>query len=89
LFSYVETLCPIGIVVSAPEKLSEDRVIWLLDALGFDMPASEVILQNPDETLFWIVETFGAEDKVGMRHEIGDPLEHTPGLENECWECDL
>jgi len=32
----------------------------LLDALGFDMPASEVILQNPDETLLWIVETFGA-----------------------------
>lgn len=29
------------------------------------------------------------EDKVGMRHEIGDPLEHAPGFENECWECDL
>ena len=80
----------------------------LLDALGLDMPAREIILQNPDETLFWIVETFGAgqvelgatsgmvvgeddlpKDKVGMRHEIGDPLEHAPRFEDECWKCNF
>jgi hypothetical protein len=29
------------------------------------------------------------EDKVWMRHEISDPLEHAPGLENKGWECNL
>lgn len=29
------------------------------------------------------------KDKVRMAHEVCYPLEHTPGLEHECRECDL
>lgn len=40
----VETLRAVRIVVSAPEELAEDGVVWLLHALRLDVPTGEVIL---------------------------------------------
>lgn len=51
----------IRVVIPAAEELSQDGVVRLLDALGFDVPAREVVPQNRDEAFFGRVEVAGAE----------------------------
>jgi hypothetical protein len=35
-----------------------------------------------------VVKGYAPEGKIGMSHEIGDTLEHTPWFEHERWESD-
>jgi len=82
-----------------------DGDLRLFHALGLDMPTSEVVLQDTDKALFWIVTILSTgqgvmvglergracspEYEIWVRHEVRDTLKHTPGLEHERREGDL
>jgi len=71
----------------------------LLDTLGFDVPACEIVLEDAEETLLRIVALFGTaeqsetwtekeekegpKEEIGKGHEVGDALEHASGLEDK------
>lgn len=54
----------VRVVIPAAEELSQDGVVRLLDALGFDVPTGEVVPQNGDEALFGRVEVAGAVEFI-------------------------
>lgn len=54
----------VRVVIAAAEELSQDGIVRLLDALGFDVPAREVVPQNRDEALFGRGEVAGAVEFI-------------------------
>lgn len=64
LLSDVEAARVVRVVIPATEELAKDGIVRLLHALGLDVPAGEIILENANEALFGII-TFLSAAVVG------------------------
>lgn len=74
LFSNVETLCTVCVVISATEEFAQNRIVRFLYSLRFDVPACEVVLKNTDETFLRIVALFGTDfDVMKIRMKMSSP----------------
>ena len=49
----------------------------------FDMPATQIKLNDRDEALNGVVELGDGEEHLGVAHEVGYALQHASRLENE------
>ena len=47
------------------------------------MPPTEVELGHGDKALDGVVDAWQGEQDLGVRHEVGDPLEHRSRLEDK------
>jgi hypothetical protein len=56
LLSNIEPPRSIWVLVSTPEELAEDGVVWLLDTFGLNVPAGEVVLENSEEAFFRVFD---------------------------------
>lgn len=70
LFGDIVSLGSILVVIRASEKLAKDRVVWFLDALGFDMPSCEDQGRNMEKSLFRVFNLSGSKDQFRMCSKV-------------------